>query len=264
MLRHETGPLGTYVRSHHRPVVMYARRRTKRTISDEAAFLRALQVVVDTLGGELRTIEFKSHSPLSQATHMQDVDLLVGIHGADLTNLMWMPRGSSVLELNPLWYFHPRFKLMADKLGHHYHVWTCTSPRCAFGGVEDSSHFFWSHIKALHSTGLYLGYNDTTREIHSVMYGKYVWPARKYIGPTVCEGCAHLSLYEERRESNIRMMPMLDEWLAEVGDIFVRRGYYRGSSTAVADNDVKRAAAVSRFVSELRPRILAAEEAAPK
>ena len=40
---------------------------------------------------------------LAQVSKMHGAGLIIGIHGADLTNCVFLPRGSVLIEINP-WY----------------------------------------------------------------------------------------------------------------------------------------------------------------
>ena len=46
--------------------------------------------------------------------------ILVGTHGADLTNCMFLPKGGAVIEINPLNWYDSRFVRMCETAGVHY------------------------------------------------------------------------------------------------------------------------------------------------
>lgn len=93
---------------------------TRRTIPNirlvEAAIARDAEVVRDDLA---------ARSPSEQVSLVAGSRVLVAQHGAGLTNMLWLPPGSSVLEVLPP--MHARlnastFAMLARDLGHTYAV----------------------------------------------------------------------------------------------------------------------------------------------
>lgn len=68
-------------------------------------------------------------NPISkQAEMFADVDVLVSLHGAGLTNMLFMPRGSLIVEIMPGAYDKPTYRGLAGLLGHRYRrIHTTTS-----------------------------------------------------------------------------------------------------------------------------------------
>ena len=68
-------------------------------------------------------------NPISkQAEMFADVDVLVSLHGAGLTNMLFMPRGSLIVEIMPGTYDKPTYRGLAGLLGHRYRrIHTTTS-----------------------------------------------------------------------------------------------------------------------------------------
>lgn len=51
-------------------------------------------------------------------------DILIGVHGNGLSHLMWMPRGSHVIEIFAKGGFMRDYQMLTSSLGHHYYaVW---------------------------------------------------------------------------------------------------------------------------------------------
>jgi capsular polysaccharide biosynthesis protein len=74
----------------------------------------------------------EQHGFLEQVAMFSKVRWLVGEHGSGLTNLLFMPPGSAVLELhknrtNELDHPSPLFWYMADALGIHYYHQSCVT-----------------------------------------------------------------------------------------------------------------------------------------
>lgn len=51
-------------------------------------------------------------------------DILIGVHGNGLSHLMWMPRGSHIIEIFAKDGFTRDYEMLTRSLGHHYYaVW---------------------------------------------------------------------------------------------------------------------------------------------
>ena len=101
----------------------------------------------------VKVLNFQTADFVTQAAHAQEADILIGMHGADLTNMMFQRPGSVVVELNPLFFFENCYEEMAHYLGLHYLSWTCTSPRCAFGGGDGGLYGFHKLITSAMASG---------------------------------------------------------------------------------------------------------------
>ncbi len=72
----------------------------------------------------VRVIDSAHLDPVEQMTLFSSTTLLIGQHGAGLANMVWMPRGSAVVEIlppSPPW-VAPIFSNLAAALGHRIAV----------------------------------------------------------------------------------------------------------------------------------------------
>lgn len=67
-------------------------------------------------------------SPRDQLMLFAHVDLLIGVHGAGLTNLAYQPRGARVIELLPPLCATRAYWIMGEALGQNYDAITCHDP----------------------------------------------------------------------------------------------------------------------------------------
>ena len=76
------------------------------------------------LGGRAQIMDAAHVAPRDQMTRFAETGLLIGQHGAGLANMLWMPAGSTVVEIlppSPPW-VEPIFTNLATALGHRIHV----------------------------------------------------------------------------------------------------------------------------------------------
>lgn len=66
------------------------------------------------------TVYFEDLSFAEQVRTMYETDVLVGIHGANMTNLLFMTAGSHVLEMMSPTYVNPSYLSMAQSVDIHY------------------------------------------------------------------------------------------------------------------------------------------------
>jgi len=102
----------------------YAGRRVSRVMANEAEVFRAVQAHPLVLGANATLVELSELSFSNQLRLMSQVDVLVGMHGAGLTHLLWLRPGAGVLELRPSpslgWYSYAH---MAKWMGLHFRAW---------------------------------------------------------------------------------------------------------------------------------------------
>jgi hypothetical protein len=113
---------------HGRPVITLIRRRYRggaptadRRISNEDALVSAL----GALGGvDVQAVDFAEMPYVEQVQRVSETDVLIGMHGAGLTNLLWLPPGAGVIELMPSPEGVPlTYANMAMWLGRRYAAW---------------------------------------------------------------------------------------------------------------------------------------------
>lgn len=93
------------------------------------AFRRSIPNSAELLDGlasrrPTRLVDAAELTPAEQIRLHASTDLLIGQHGAGLANMIWMPPGSTVVEILPPMPAHLRviFRNLAAALGHRYSV----------------------------------------------------------------------------------------------------------------------------------------------
>ena len=102
--------------------LIFARRTSKRTMLNRETVLKLIPSIPTFPGITVKVtsvIQGKL-SFLEQVRNMRESRVLVGMHGADLTNCMFLPVGSVVIEINPLNWYDSRFVRMCETAGVHY------------------------------------------------------------------------------------------------------------------------------------------------
>jgi hypothetical protein len=188
--------------------ILLAKRSTKRIVTDWPVLVDFVKELVSELNKRnagrnsiiVDEIEFGSHNFEQQASAVATADILLGLHGADLTNMMFMRRGSVLIEMNPLFFFENRFFEIATNLGLHYMAWTCTHEDCAFGGDKAQFHnavnqFGYDHQKRV--------FKRNGREFH--------YPFDRYLG-YACKECEEANIGGmTNRETNVKIAESLGE-----------------------------------------------------
>jgi hypothetical protein len=201
-------------RPNSRVILVVFRRGSSRTMTDSAPFLAALEKVFQPLHIAVNSIAFEDHDFLSQLTHSQEADIMIGMHGAGLGNMMFMRPGSSLIEINPILFFESRFYEMSQRLGIYYDAVTCTKKRCAFGGDAGP----WDEYFSV-NRGRNAWIDDDTGMLITKEFGNFTWPPVGYAGG--CLQCNKVScctalnpfFYNVFRDSNVAAMPMLSDVL---------------------------------------------------
>jgi len=100
----------------NRKIYISRAKATKRTVLNEIKVIQLLQ----THGYEIHS--FEDYSFQKQLEIMSDTKVLVGIHGAGLTNMLFMSRGAKVLELRNEGDSHNNcYFSLASALSHDYY-----------------------------------------------------------------------------------------------------------------------------------------------
>ena len=207
---------GGFVHDPKKRVILYAQRDAKRAVSDADNMVMILQAAASLVNATVKTIKFGDHPFAVQAAHAQEADVMIGLHGADLTNLVFQRKGAVVIEMNPLFFFESGYREMAAQLEVHYNAWTCTAPTCAFGGVRAR----WGQVIGNMAD---LKYNETTRVLTAPNYEPWVWPYKGYVaGCMQCDKsscCTPLAnaFYSALRDDNVRV----GEHAAEIAEVLI-------------------------------------------
>lgn len=94
------------------------RRHGRRKLHDREAYLQKVQEKFPHV--KVQSIDFGEYTYAEQIRIASETDVLVGVHGAGLTLQMYMPPGSSVVEVLPFNFIHRGFRNEAKLRGHRY------------------------------------------------------------------------------------------------------------------------------------------------
>ena len=115
--------------------VLLAHRSEKRTVRNakelDQWMANTLPTLLPQYEWRIRSVNFAHLNNRERIEVAYWADILIGIHGADLTNLVGMRPTSAVVELYPLFYFESRFYEMSHSMQLHYFAWTCTRAACS-------------------------------------------------------------------------------------------------------------------------------------
>ncbi|PNY21913.1 6-hydroxy-D-nicotine oxidase [Tolypocladium capitatum] len=103
------------VKDGKKVVVTYTRRTNTRKLIDEAEHMEALRKQVPHM--KLNVVDFSLLPFYEQLKVARETDLLIGVHGAGLTHLMFLQPGSAVIEILPEGFQHKGFRNLAQMLG---------------------------------------------------------------------------------------------------------------------------------------------------
>ena len=206
--------------------VVMAHRSSKRTVTNarelDEWMANTLPALLPQYEWRIRSVNFGGLNNYERVHVAHWADIIIGIHGADLTNLINMRPGSAVVELNPLFFFESRFREMSHSLQLHYYAWTCTRPSCSsvwsnvVAGVGDFTHDAKTgRLKFRDGLGASLSGGQREKflvheERHRSTGGWFKWPTDRYPGDE-CLGCDLMTcctrmqstLYGTQRESDV-------------------------------------------------------------
>jgi lysophospholipase L1-like esterase len=97
--------------------ILYVRRPPTRTLTP--AVEQSLFQLISTWGN-VRTVEFETLSWEDQVREVANSDVLIGVHGNNLTNLLWLPPHAMVVELLPPKARAYDYQMLADVAGLDY------------------------------------------------------------------------------------------------------------------------------------------------
>jgi EGF domain-specific O-GlcNAc transferase len=102
-----------------RPLVLtFIDRKEKRLLVNKEEYISILKSKFPAVKIEL--VNFAAFSFTEQLKIVRHTDILVGVHGAGLTHGMFMPPGSTMVEILPPGVAHKGFRNMAKLLGHNH------------------------------------------------------------------------------------------------------------------------------------------------
>ncbi|KAK4064188.1 uncharacterized protein Triagg1_9167 [Trichoderma aggressivum f. europaeum] len=107
--------VATPIKENNKVIVTYIRRANTRKLINEDAHMEALRNEIPNM--ILNVVDFAAISFAEQLKIVRETDLLVGVHGAGLTHLMFLQPGSAVLEILPEGFQHKGFRNLAQMLG---------------------------------------------------------------------------------------------------------------------------------------------------
>ncbi|KAJ6439151.1 hypothetical protein O9K51_08561 [Purpureocillium lavendulum] len=99
-------------------IVTYIRRLNTRKLLDEDIHMQALREAIPHM--KLNAVDFAAVPFAEQLRIVRGTDLLLGVHGAGLTHLMFLQPGSAVIEIIPEGFQHKGFRNLAQMLGLGY------------------------------------------------------------------------------------------------------------------------------------------------
>lgn len=131
VIRQIAATVSTPEQGKRRRVVIDRAEGLPRNVSNKAAFEQVA-----------RKHGFEFHDPATmsvqeQASLFAETDVLMGVHGAGLTNLCFQPSGAKVVELMAPMCGTPAYWMMSQALGRDYHCIVCDDPE--FGSVDPAS-----------------------------------------------------------------------------------------------------------------------------
>ncbi|KAJ9644769.1 hypothetical protein H2201_006078 [Coniosporium apollinis] len=119
----------------HRPLTLtFIDRKEERRLLNQTALLSSLEAKYPALN--ISVVDFANITFAQQLQIVHETDILVGVHGADLTHSLFLPPGSAVVEILPHSVTRQRFHNLAKMMGHrHFAAHADGQPR--EGGAGD-------------------------------------------------------------------------------------------------------------------------------
>ncbi len=107
---------------------LYIKRKANRYVKNDDD----IELMLSQLGYEIICAE--DFSQREQIEIFSAARAVIAIHGAGLTNMLFMPPGATVIELTPHVEVRPFYWIMAEKLRHRYGVLMCAAVDGRFDG----------------------------------------------------------------------------------------------------------------------------------
>jgi len=96
----------------------YIERSDKRRLLDKEKYLKKLEATYPDI--DIKIVDFAKLPLAEQLKTAQHTDILVGVHGAGLTNGMFLQPGSAMVEILPPTLNHKGFRNLAKLCSHQY------------------------------------------------------------------------------------------------------------------------------------------------
>jgi len=113
--------------------VTIASRSGRRSLVNEAELVNYIK---NEYNLPVAVVRLGSMSFKDQVAAMHDTGLLIGLHGADLANLIFLPENAALIELNPYRFYEHRFWGMAPLAGIEYFSYNCGTSACSPDGIR--------------------------------------------------------------------------------------------------------------------------------
>ena len=103
--------------NHERSKVLYVVRKPPRSLTPEVE-----RMVIDLIlpEAEIATIDFAGMQWVDQVRAAADCDVMLGVHGNGLTNLLWLPRHATVIEMFPEGVHHYDYQMLSEAMDLDY------------------------------------------------------------------------------------------------------------------------------------------------
>ena len=101
-----------------RPLVLTFIDRKKRFLVDKEKYIKGLKSKFP--GVDIRLVDFAALPFSEQVKMARATDILVGVHGAGMTQGIFLPPGSTMVEILPPNLGHKGYRNLAKLLGHRY------------------------------------------------------------------------------------------------------------------------------------------------
>lgn len=111
-------------------VLTFIDRKEKRRLIDKGKYIESLKSKYPAIKIDL--VDFAEFSFSEQLKIARQTDILVGVHGAGLTHGIFLPPGSTMVEIIPHTLKHKGFRNLAKLLNHHYY--SCHTAEQSKGG----------------------------------------------------------------------------------------------------------------------------------
>jgi len=115
-------------------------RAVGRMLLNEAQVLQMLRRRLSPLDWEVGMVDLAELEAAEQILRLECTDLLVGMHGAGLVNLIWMRPNAAVLVLFPMHYHRDHFARLSRLARLHYAEWRNTNESAHFPHADIAGH----------------------------------------------------------------------------------------------------------------------------